>query len=858
MTPPIMVSADVPHLMGIAKEPCRITCLALLLVACCLQLFAADFVPPLPIDPALNQNVEIWMTPDPPSGPQTGTETEPYSVGGAPVTFDKFMSRFRGTRYVTFRLKPGIYHTSGVYEVPLNRAVIGDWWEPGTGWRILGSGTNVTILEMDAPKELTPTKFHVIGNPFTGGLVHHLEIAYLTLNANGPLHSQRVDSSFGAIYVGGSYIYLHDLNCIGAFNALSPLATNARTHRELFIIGIGGRDGAQVTNNIIRRCVITIPPGNPKPFPGSIEALTTAILNAANANGRDAVNDLTCVPQITECLVVGNDVAKRVNGISIFGATNGLATSNVVLNVRFGFYSDDSPWNPSLYVAQNFFSNSIHGVYLNYSMNPAAQWGSVAVLSNVIYLSNRWSNESSNFTAGINLFGTGPGAGPTTFDQVVVASNTITTVGGQASARIHDFGILQQGARRGLTIGNRIGVLRDENSLKVLPDPLRDETNYFCNNQSFAGTTLWAHDRSLPGCYSDSPPRPQDCLIPPVCLEPSPFANNFKFALTLPSRHPYPSARLPGRHWVWEAEDGDVLLPSFIAAAPDASGGRYVVSTNRDQGGVHFAIYLPLSTRKYNLWAKIQTASTGFFDVEIDGERRFFGATQEGEKTEWVYRLVTERIPVSNTNTTRRVQLDPGWHSIAFWTRDPSVRLDQLCITTSTEDDFVPNATIVARLQLSGKISPAEIANDCPSDQTFEAETGILTPPMEIITNALASSGMAVRSSISDRGDLILPFNVPRTQNYSVQFRIQAANRPSNANTARVFVDGQEWVVSSGTSTGWVWTSLIDDTEKSINALSSSSKVFHLTQGPHKIRWRTRNPGVLFDSLRVTAVPSTR
>ncbi|MBI1841204.1 MAG: hypothetical protein HYR88_10170 [Verrucomicrobia bacterium] len=830
-----------------------ILCLYIAILTDASRLSAADFTPAPPIDPAFTQNVEIWMTTAAPSGPQTGTETQPFSVGGSSVTFDKFMSRFRGTRFVTFRLMPGVYHTSGIYEVPPNKAFIGDWWEPGEGWRILGSGTNATFLELDVPRETTPTKYHIIGNSVTGSVVHHLEIAYITLNAHGSLYSRTIDSNFGAIYIGGSYIYLHDLNCVDAFNALSPAANNAGLHRELFILGIGGRDGFQVTNNIIRRCVVTIPIGNPKQFPGSIEGLTTAILNASNANGRDDINDLTCVPRITECLVVGNDVTRRVNGISIFGATNGWAASNIVLNVRFGFYSDDSPWNPSLYVVQNFFSNTIHGVYLNYSTN-LAEWGSVAVVSNVVYLNNQWSNESTNFTAGVNMSGSNPLFGSPTFDQVVIASNTVTMVGGPSAARIQDFGVLQQGVRRSLTIGNSIGLFREENALKYLPEQSRGETYFFCGNTSFAGLALWAHDRSLPNCRLDNPLDPLSCLTPPVCLEPTPFTDYFKFALTWPRSHPYPSGRAPGRHWVWEAEDGDIVPPCYIDLATDAAGGKCVVSTNLNHGGVRFTIYLPLSSRKYNLWAKIlppNTAATGFYDVEIDGNRRFFGATQDNDRIDWIYRVVTERIPLANTNITRRTLLDPGWHTIAFWSRDAGVKLDQLLITTSTEDDFVPNAAIVSRLGLGGKLA-TETANQCPSDQTIEAEAGILSAPLTIVDDPLASGGRAVMSRVSDRGEVVFTIGVPKTHYYALQLRTKPASAPLKGNTASVLLDGREWILTCGSSDSWSWFSVIEDTEGATRAPASTNKVVHLTQGFHRLSFRTRNPGVGLDAVRIS------
>ena len=125
---------------------------------------------PSSTDPAFRQNVVIWIAAADTGLEEVGSEDKPFIIGRNGVTFDRFMSRFNGVVNVTFCFKKGVYVTSGIFEVLPGNKPPQDAWEPGTGWRMLGAGTNETFLVMEDPKETQPTKFVVIGNPHSGRL----------------------------------------------------------------------------------------------------------------------------------------------------------------------------------------------------------------------------------------------------------------------------------------------------------------------------------------------------------------------------------------------------------------------------------------------------------------------------------------------------------------------------------------------------------------------------------------------------------------------------------------------------------------------------------------------------------------
>ncbi len=815
-----------------------------------------------PLDPVFSQNTEIVVSPLPaPIGAvQDGTERRPYYVGG-PKNFDRFMRSFRDVNNVTFRLKEGVFETSGDYEVVSGQTPSPHLWQPANGWRILGAGMGKTILRLVDIPELTPTKYQVIGNSASYRFIEHLEIAHLTLDADGARHAERSDSGFGCASFTGSWLHLHHLECLNGFNALSPSARNAATHREIFLLGVGGKDGYQSTNNWIRKCYVRPHPESPKAFPGQLDGLVTLLANSSNVRSTDDSPDYTWRPRILDCVVEGISAQKRINGVSMFGCVDGVCQGNQILNARFGFYTDESSWTPSFFLLNNVISNSLIGVFFNYQI-PGHRWGDAVIQSNVVYSCKDCAPNPNGFTIAMSFNGNPKGM-TSSFERILISSNLVVgpvpTTNGTSSAL--DYGIQVVNARSSLVYNNSVRVQRGYRSLLVWPNAQYPSDLRFCQNVDAVGLPLKAIDRSLPGCRDSYLANPPACQFPDLCVEGNPFAPPFDFADLVPPPYPGQPAPVAARHIVMLAREGEIIAPSFTNSVAGAWDGVSVVSTNQDKGGVSFSVHVPVG-RAYQLWAKIKPPDprvTGFFDLELDGERRLFGALTVNAGTNWAWHALTERLQDSGRNSIRRQILFAGWHTLTFWTRNPGVQLDMVCLTSATEDSFIPNDPVVQTLLITRPLNMtrAHLARECPWNTTLEAEVGEVVPPMEIVGDAEAIGGLATGSVVPHRGEITHRFAVPSTQLYEISVRIKPDLDTPENRTVVMLLDGREWILAAEADPRWQWISRAGATEDEATSPTGGTGAFRLMSGWHRLTLRTRSPGVSLDSIQITAIPKT-
>lgn len=816
-------------------------------------------------NPAFNDNVEIVLSPQikTPGIVEDGSELHPFCVGG-PHNFDQFMRKFQGIPNLTFRLLEGTFETGGNYEIPPQGVPSPDLWQPDNGWRIVGAGMGKTILRLTDPFETNPAKYQVIANFTPRKFIENLEIAHMTLDADGGRHSQRLNSSFGCVAITGSFIHLHHLECLNGFNALSPNAGSAAVHRELFILGIGGEDGRQVTNNWIRKCVVRLHPDSPKQFPNAIEALTSLVVNAANLHGSDDIPDYTWRPLIQDCVMDGVSANRRVNGFGMFGCVDGVCRGNRAVNTRFGFYTDSGDWSPSLYIQNNVISNSLLGIYFNYQI-PSLRWGNAVIQSNVVYTCEDCAASSSSYTIGICLLGM-VNAKTSSFDNIVISSNQVVAIPRLPPGTIPDslwldYGIQVINAKAALIDNNVVTLTRGYRSIRTWPMPGLQQYVRIGKNYNRRGEELSCIDMSVAGCrdtyLSSVPP----CVI--AADDPSSplLRPPFEFAAQVPAPYDYlpPPSRPLTKHLVMLAKDGELTSPAFTNATPESWSGVSVVSTNLDRGSVQLRFYVadPLT---YQVWAKIKAPSvrtTGFFDVELDGERRLFGALNITEGTNWTWRPVTERLPGAPANLIRKVHLNTGWHSLTFWMRNPGVQLDMICVTSSSELIFIPNDSLLQNLLATrpGNMTRATLAHECPWTSTVQAESGDLTAPMEIVSDRGAYGLSAVASAVPHRGEITKRFAVPDTQLYEIAVRLKPnEDSPRDASIVMI-LDGEEWVMIANAEPRWQWVNRAGATQSEAQSADKATTGFRLTSGQHRLTLRARDPGVSIDAIRITSIP---
>ena len=817
------------------------------------------------LDPVFSQNSEIVLSPlvAPAGAIQEGTAERPIYVGGG-TNFDQFMRSFRDVVNITFRLMEGVFETAGTYEPLPGRTPSPDLWQPGNGWRILGAGMGKTILKLVNPQETGYTKYHVLGTSGVGRFIEHLEVAHLTVDADGARHARTLDSSFGCVAIRGSWIHLHHLNCINPFNALHPRALNAALHRELFVLLISGQDGYQCTNNWIRSCRVSAHPDSPKIFPGAIEGLTSLLVNAANTNGRDEIGDYSWRPRILDCFVDGASPQRRVNGLGMFGCVDGLCQGNVAINSRQGFYSDSAPWTPRLFLLNNLISNSLFGIYFNYQV-PQNRWGEAIVQSNVIYSCKDCATNSNGFTVGISFLGL-TNSTASSFDGLIISSNLITgsprPPGSPTTSDTSiDYGIQVINARASLVYNNTLILQRSYRSLLTLPLPSLIETTRFCRNVDGSGVRLQAINMGLPNCNASYLSDQTACLFPEHCPEGDVFDAPFDFAEPIPAPYPPPLLAPSAKNLVLLAREGQLIAPTFTNVVAGAWDGVSVVSTNLGLGGVRFHVYIP-DARTYQTWVKLKpptAQTTGFFDVEWDGERRLFGALNVSAGSNWAWHILTERLPGGTVNTTRRNTLSVGWHTLTFWTRNPGVQLDMICLSSATEQSFLPNDAVIRSLLLSQPASTtrAKLARECPWNTSIEVETLDPVSPMKVIGDTEARGGLALRSLVPHRGEVRHRFALPTTQLYEIAVRVKPAFETPQNRTLVMILDGQEWIMAAEATPTWQWISRAGVTEEEATSAVNSTRTFRLTSGWHRVTLRTRNPGVSLDALEIRAVAGT-
>lgn len=816
-----------------------------------------------PTDPAFSQNTEIWLSPQvaPAGAPQEGTARHPFYVGSG-RRFDQFMRSFAGAPNITFRLQEGVFETAGNYELPYGSRASTNLWQPGNGWRILGAGIGKTIIRLVDPEETKFAKYQVLGNFHPRLFVEHLEVAHLTLDADGARHSRTLDSSFGCMAIAGSFIHFHDLECVNAFNALNPAAPTAQVNRELFVLGIGGNDGRQATNNWIRHCRVTIHPDSPKSFPGAVEGLTTLVVNASNNEGADAIPDYTWGPRIEGCVVDGVSPRTRIHGLTMFGCQNGVCRDNRVINTRFSVYADDGVWTPRLYLLNNVISNTLIGVNFHYIV-PQHRWGDAVIQSNVIYACAECVNDANPFTLGISFNGM-TNTAISSFGNLLVTSNLViapsrNSVVGSDSDGALDYGIQVINAEASLIHNNTISVLRDYRALRTWKMSGTSQSTRFCTNWNTRGQVLIPTDMGKRACQESYLPHPEDCELPLDCPRGNLYDAPFAFAANIPG--PYPSPVGPPRalHLVWLAREGELTPPTHLETVPGAFDSLSIVSSDADRGGVRFHLYIPRSL-DYQIWAKLKLptpTTTGFFDVELDGERRLFASLQTLETTEWTWQPVTERLPDLRANQNRRTFLAAGWHTLTLWTRAPGIYLDMLCLTTSTAQNWIPQDPILQSLlsQEPPGAERASLAREIPWSKAFEAESGDREYPMEIIQDRDASGGAFVRSLPPHRGQVTFRFQVPTTQYYGIHVRIRPNLEEPNHRSVSMILDGQEWILTGEDHAAWQWITRAGVTApESLNPLRYNER-YRLTSGWHQVSLRGRSPAVGIDSLKITALP---
>ena len=151
----------------------------------------------------------------------SGTIADPYVVSSA-QDFDNLLGGF--APYTTIHLAPGTYTTQG------HSDGITTGWAPRRGQRIVGSGIDITIIQLVVPTPTANAAYFVIGAEDTA-LIDEFEVVDLTLDANqgGTGHGS---IAAGGLKVYGSHVLLKRIHVINAGTLLTSHRHRLHFRRE--------------------------------------------------------------------------------------------------------------------------------------------------------------------------------------------------------------------------------------------------------------------------------------------------------------------------------------------------------------------------------------------------------------------------------------------------------------------------------------------------------------------------------------------------------------------------------------------------------------------------------------------------
>ena len=140
-----------------------------------------------------------------------------------------------------------------------------------------------------------------------------------------------------------------------------------------------------------------------------------------------------------------------------------------------------------------------------------------------------------------------------------------------------------------------------------------------------------------------------------------------------------------------------------------------------------------------------------------------------------------------------------------------------------------------------------------PTTIGFEAEQGFSAAPMVIRSEASASGGAYIASTIRTAGSATFNIDLATDGNYVIWSRVLA---PSNENDSfYVSVDGgpeDVYDVAYNTwSDSWQWTRVNGRADGQI-PLTLNPRIFELSAGTHQIVFRAREPDTKLDRLIIT------
>ena len=299
----------------------------------------------------------------------------PSSVGTGPkcqrnpFLFDEVMRSIPANPKVRVYLGPGVYQTLGYH------ANLAGGWQIQAGMQLLGSGVDVSILQL-VGLTAQAQNVYAIGHDLVTGtnpnLKDQVEIRDLTLDCNPGAAGVDPSCAFGGARVMGNHSRITRVKLINWKNSNA----NLRGYGLAMITGnMNVATSAQVLG--VRNCglqeCIAVDPNS-----GCTERYVAFHVGGPEAGG--AVQAVGVGPYLRDCYADGSiagvaDFTKKLQGLSMDWCTAGVVEGNQVANLTFGgpFMQEESS-SPNNYGAGSLLVRG--NAYRNVAIGMAWQLGS--------------------------------------------------------------------------------------------------------------------------------------------------------------------------------------------------------------------------------------------------------------------------------------------------------------------------------------------------------------------------------------------------------------------------------------------------------------------------------------------------
>ena len=254
---------------------------------------------------------ELWIT-STSGNPGSGTICDPYD-GSTQILFDKLMASFPPN--TTVRLGPGTFLTNGS----------SGGWTPKSGWRIIGSGFDDTILKLVNATSASALTTAIGAD--SASFLNCFEALDFTIDCNVGGQSGTAVAC-GGISISGTHIYIHRIRVINFGTQTASVKGGA------ILIGNADPSTPEAFDCVIEECIIEQPASN-----NVRETTCLAIAAKEDANGVMAYHR-ACV--IRDCLIDGTYTDRPVP-VPILGITHS-GSSTATVTTKIGHGLSTSAW----------------------------------------------------------------------------------------------------------------------------------------------------------------------------------------------------------------------------------------------------------------------------------------------------------------------------------------------------------------------------------------------------------------------------------------------------------------------------------------------------------------------------------